>query len=98
MLTERKIRDAKPTTKAVILRDGELAGFGVRVAPGGVKSYVLDYRVNGRRRLATLGRCAEINLKDARAMAGRELVAIRAGEADPLARRRRPLKRRPSPS
>ena len=89
MLTERKIRDAKPTTKAVILRDGELAGFGVRVAPGGVKSYVLDYRVNGRRRLATLGRCAEINLKDARAMAGRELVAIRAGEADPLERRRK---------
>ena len=91
MLTERKIRDAKPGTKAVILRDREVVGFGVRVAPGGVKSYVLDYRVNGRRRLATLARCSEINLKEARARAGRELVAIRAGEADPLERRREAL-------
>ena len=88
MLTERKIRDTKPGPKAIMLRDRELSGFAVRVAPGGVKSYVLDYRVNGRRRLATLARCSEISLKDARAMAGRELVAIRSGETDPLERRR----------
>ena len=87
MLTERKIRDAKPGPKTIILRDREVSGFGVRIAPGGVKSYVIDYRVNGRRRLATLARCAEMSLKDARARAGRELAAIRAGETDPLARR-----------
>ena len=88
MLTERKIRDAKPGPKAIILRDREVSGFGVRIAPGGTKSFVIDYRVNGRRRLATLARCSEISLKEARTLAGRELVAIRSGEADPLERRR----------
>ena len=87
MLTERRIRDAKPGPKTVIMRDGEVTGLGVRIAPGGTKAYVLDYRVNGRRRLATLARCSEISLREARAIAGRELVAIRAGEADPLRRR-----------
>ena len=87
MLTERRIRDAKPGPKTVIMRDGEVTGLAVRIAPGGTKAYVLDYRANGRRRLATLARCSEISLKEARAIAGRELVAIRAGEADPLRRR-----------
>ena len=45
---------------------------------------MLDYRAGGKRRLATLGRCSEMSLADARALAGRELVAIRAGEADPV--------------
>ena len=80
MLTERKIRDAKPGPKTVIMRDGEVTGLAVRIAPGGTKAYVLDYRANSRRRLATLARCSEISLKEARAIAGRELVAIRAGE------------------
>ena len=84
MLTERKIRDAKPGSKTTILRDAEVRGLGVRITPAGAKAYVLDYRAAGRRRLATLARCSEISLKDARAMAGRELVAIRAGEADPV--------------
>ena len=88
MLTERKIRDAKPGPKTVIMRDGEVTGLAVRIAPGGTKAYVLDYRANGRRRLATLARCSEISLKEVRAIAGRELVAIRAGEAGPLRRRR----------
>ena len=87
MLTERKIRDAKPGPKTVIMRDGEVKGLAVRIAPGGTRAYVIDYRANGRRRLATLARCSEISLKEARAIAGRELVAIRAGEADPLRRR-----------
>ena len=87
-LTERRIRDAKPGPKAIIMRDREVSGLGVRVAPGGVKSFVLDYRVNGRRRLATLARCSEISLREVRELAGRELVSIRAGEGDPLERRR----------
>ena len=84
MLTERKIRDAKPGSKTTILRDAEVRGLGVRITPAGAKAYVLDYRAAGRRRLATLARCSEISLKEARAIAGRELVAIRAGDADPV--------------
>ncbi len=86
-----EIRDAKPGTKAVILRDREVAGFGVRVAPGGVKSYVLDYRVNGRRRLATLARCSEINLKGSAGEGGPRACRHPGGRSGPLERRREAL-------
>ena len=88
MLTERVIRDAKPGARPRLLWDEQVRGFGVRITPAGVKSYVLNYRVDGRERRLTVGRCAEMSLREARERAGRELVAIRAGEADPLDRRR----------
>ena len=84
MLTERRIRDAKPGAKTILLRDTKVIGLAVRIAPGGTKAFVLDYRANGRRRLATLARCSEMSLEQAREMAGRDLVGIRAGEADPV--------------
>ena len=88
MLTERRIRDAKPESKTRILWDGNVKGLGVRVTPAGAKSYVLSYRSANRKRLATLARCAEISLRGARERAGEELSRIRAGETDPLERRR----------
>ena len=87
MLTERTIRDAKPGPKAHILWDAEVKGFGVRVFPSGAKAFVLSYRAGKRKRLASLARCSEMSLRDARERAGAELVAIRSGEADPLDRR-----------
>ena len=87
-LTERRIRDAKPGPKTAFLWDDTVKGLGVRVTPAGAKAFVLFYRVAGRKRLATLARCSEVSLKAARERAGRELAAIRAGETDPLERRR----------
>lgn len=87
MLTERIVRDTKPGPKNRILWDGQIKGLGLRVTPKGVKSYVLSYRVNGRKRQATLARVSEISLKLARKRAGEQLVRIRAGEADPLERK-----------
>ena len=87
MLTERIVRDAKPGEKNRILWDGQIKGLGLRVTPKGAKSYVLSYRVNGRKRQATLARVSEISLKLARKRAGDQLVRIRAGEADPLERK-----------
>lgn len=88
MLTERRIRDLKPAEKTAFLWDGQVRNLGVRITPKGAKSYVLFYRTAGRKHLATLARCAEISLREARERAGRELAAIRAGETDPLDRRR----------
>ena len=88
MLTERAIRDAKPADKTFILWDDKLKGFGVRVTPAGARTYLIDYRTGGRHRRASLARVAELSLRDARGRAGRELAAIRAGESDPLERRR----------
>ena len=87
-LTERAVREAKPRTTTYTVWDFRVRGLGFRVTPAGVKSYILDYRIAGRRRRATLARCSELSLSEARERAGRELVAIRAGEADPLERRR----------
>ena len=88
MLTERRIRDAKPEPKTCILWDSHVKGLGVRITPAGAKSYVLSYRSASRKRLATLARCSEISLRAARERAGEELSRIRAGESDPLERRR----------
>lgn len=91
MLTEKRIRDAKPGPKTVILWDGQVKGLGLRITPKGTKSFILNYRADGRERRITLARASEISLKGARERAGAELVAIRAGEADPLERRRQAL-------
>ena len=88
MLTERRIRDAKPEPKTRFLWDGQVKNLGVRVTPRGAKSFVLFYRAAGRKHLATLARCSEISLKAARERAGAELAAIRAGETAPLDRQR----------
>ena len=88
MLTLRLIRDAKPGKKTRILWDAKVRGLGLRVTPGGVKAFILNYRVAGRERRATLGRYPAISLCAARERAGSELAGIRAGETDPLERRR----------
>ena len=88
MLTERLIRDTPPGEKDRILWDAQIKGLGVRIRTSGTKTYILNYRVNGREHRATLARVGEIALREARERAGVELVRIRAGEADPLTRRR----------
>ena len=92
MLTERIIRDAKPEPKPRIIWDGSVTGLGCKVFPSGRKAYVLSYRIGNHKRLATLARCSEISLHEARERAGAELVRIRNGETDPLRRREQAMK------
>lgn len=87
-LTEKRIRDAKPSAKTVIQWDGQVKGLGLRVTPAGAKAFVLDYfDTAGKRRRMTLARVGEMSLAEARERAGRELSAIRDGEADLKQRR-----------
>lgn len=88
MLTEKTIRDLKPGEKTTRIWDQQVAGLGVRVTPAGAKSFILSYRIGRTKKLATLARCSELSLKDARERAGRELAAIRDGGTDPLERRK----------
>ncbi len=89
MLTERTIRDQKPGPRTHIKWDTKLKGLGCRMTPAGTQAFVLRYTDGtGRQRLATLARVGEVSLKDARALAGREMVKVRMGEVDLLARRR----------
>ena len=88
MLTQSAIRDAEPTGKTTFLWDtGRLSAFGVRIAPGGTKAYVVWVRSKGRKRLVTLARCSEIGLTEARRRAAAEMVAVRDGAPDLLTRR-----------
>lgn len=68
--------------------DDGIPGFGVRVYPNGKKSFVLSYRVNGRKRLMVLGAFGALTLDQARKLARRYLVSVIDG-ADPLEKRRK---------
>ena len=86
-LTERIVRDAKADGKARTIWDRQVMGLGLQITPKGIRNYVIRYRAGDRRRQAIIARAGEISLREARERAGRELVAIRAGETDPLRRR-----------
>lgn len=88
MLTERRIRDAKPRFKPYILWDSKVRGLGCKIYPAGSKSYVIDYRTGNRHRRASIGRPSEISLAEARSRAAHELDGIRSNDSDPLERRR----------
>ncbi len=87
-LTERRIRDATPGPKTRFIWDSQFSNFGLRIAPGGTKAFVLDYHAGGKHRRATLARVGEMTLKQARELAGKEMARVRAGEAHLIDRRR----------
>ena len=63
----RKFKHGKGTKNAqCIYWDRQLPGFGVRVFPSGRRMFVCSYRVQGRKRLATLGRGDVLRLDVAR--------------------------------
>lgn len=60
-LTKRTVDAAEPRSAAWFLWDegkGAIAGFGLRVSPGGSKAYILQYRMSGAKndRRYTIGR------------------------------------------
>ena len=91
ILTERVVRDAKPSAKPFVIWDQELVGVGCKIYPSGQKRYVLTYLAGDVRRLSTIGRCSEMSLRQARDRARVELVRIRDGMPGPIERRRESL-------
>ena len=79
MLTEKIIRDAKPGARDRFIFDRHVPGFGLRVTKGGAKAFVIGYWIDGRKRRATIGRPAEMNLKEARERAGEWQAQVRNG-------------------
>ena len=70
--------------KQCIYWDQQLTGFGVRVYPTGRRAFVCAYRVQGRRRIATLGRADILKLDTARKKAVAYLGQVAEG-LDPQA-------------
>jgi integrase len=87
-LTKRTVDATKPAAADVVIWDDELRGFGLRVKPSGVKSYIVQYRTaEGRSRRLTLGRHGELTPDAARGLAADTLGMVRKG-GDPTADRR----------
>ncbi|MEQ8807301.1 MAG: site-specific integrase [Rhodospirillales bacterium] len=82
-LTKRDIDQTRAGDKEVVLWDSSLPGFGVRIKPSGVKSFVIQYRNrHGRSRRVTLGRYGVMTLEEARTEARQQLSAVSRG-SDP---------------
>jgi len=77
-----------PVRGQAFVRDAELKGFGVRVTAGGVKSYILEKRVEGKVRRQTICRVGELTCENARKQALILLGQIAKGE-NPIADRER---------
>ena len=96
-ITKRAVDAAKPGDQEYFVWDRELLGFGLRVLPSGVKSYVAKYRLGpGRRapvRRVTIGKHGKVTA-DAAREAARKILANVVHGGDPAgdrARQRREL-------
>ncbi len=87
-LSDVAVKALRPPGKGQVTHwDSTLPCFGLRVAAGGAKSWVIQYRVGAQVRRLTLGRYPVLGLADARARAKEALAGVVQGE-DPAAEKR----------
>ncbi len=56
-LTEKLVRAAEPRPGIYQVFDEDVRGFSLRIFSSGSRHFALDYRVKGRQRRFTIGRC-----------------------------------------
>lgn len=79
-LTIRTVAAIKPEDRDIFVWDEKLSGFGLRVKPSGVKSFIIQYRnVHNVSKRMTLGRFGVISPEKARTKANRLLNAVADG-------------------
>lgn len=71
--TIKQLLTRKPPARNLIVWDDELRGFGVKLTPGGVVCFLLNYRVRGKERRYSIGQHPEFTA----AMAREEALALR---------------------
>src|SRR5262245_11271666 len=87
-LTEKAITAARAGTAERFLWDGETPGFGCRIKPSGVRTFLVQYRVGGRTKRVKIGRWPVWKVEQARREAHKLLSEVDHG-GDPSGRKRR---------
>lgn len=82
--------DSNGKATQIIHRDSAIVGFGLRVTSTGVKSFIVETRINGKSRRKTLGRYGRITVEQARKEAVKFLGKVAQG-SDPIAERKADL-------
>jgi integrase len=86
-ITKRLVESIKPGAGDVFAWDDELRGFGVRVKPSGVRSYLVQYRnQHGRSKRLTIGAHGRLTSEEARREARLILAGVERGK-DPAGAR-----------
>ena len=86
-ITKRNVDSQAPSNKAIYLWDSELSGFGLKTLPSGRKTYLVQYRMGGRKgrtRRMTIGVHGTITTEQARREA-KTLLAKASLGIDPSA-------------
>lgn len=80
-LTQRAIEALPPASHAYRVPDLKSKGLALRVAPSGIKTWDLAFRISGagRVRRVSLGRAGDVGLENARARAMQITMAARSG-------------------
>ncbi|WP_443025569.1 Arm DNA-binding domain-containing protein [Sphingomonas sp. PB4P5] len=79
-LTRPSIAGMAPATGQSFLWDSEVRGLGIRAAPSGVKTFVIQYRnAEGRSRRIALGCCNILTVAQARTLAKIKLGEVTSG-------------------
>ena len=81
LLTHRSIEALRPAEAPYRVTDQRCKGLAVRVAPSGLKTWDLAYRIRGtgKMRRLSLGRTTDVSLEEARERANELTSAARGG-------------------
>ncbi|AWN35871.1 tyrosine-type recombinase/integrase [Methylobacterium radiodurans] len=85
-ITKRLVEAAEPNGRDYFIWCDELPGFGIRIFASGRRSYLVQYRANGRSRRATIGLHGALTADEARREAKALLGQVARGE-DPAEER-----------
>jgi len=75
------------TSTQSFYRDSTIVGFGLRVTSGGVKSFIVEKRINGKVKRITLGRYGNLTVEQAKKEAMKILGQVATG-SDPIAEKK----------
>jgi integrase len=86
-ISDQSVKTAKiPESGQAITWDDDVKGYGLRVTAGGAKSFIFNYRINGRSRRMTIGQYPAWSVAAARKRAGDLRKAVDRGD-DPMGAR-----------